>query len=145
MKKIVFFLLMFVALFVMSCSTSAEKSIKELEKIVLEVESGSVDTEKEFEAVLQSVESLNEKYKDVEYTPEQLNEIGELNMRLSAAMTEQFTRHLGHALSGFMNGMVSGMDGFVDGMHDFVDGMQDLVDEIEEMEQAEKKKQKKLL
>lgn len=122
-----------VSMFVVSCSTPAEKSIKELEGIVVEVESGSVDTEKEFEEVLQSVELLTEKYKDVEYTPEQLNEIGELNMRLSAAMTEQFTRHLGCALSGFMNGMVSGMDGFVDGMHDFVDGMQDLVDEIEVM------------
>ena len=134
-------------MFVVSCSTPAEKSIKELEKIVLEVESCRVDTEREFEEVLQSVELLTEKYKDVEYIPEQLNEIGELNMRLSAAMTEQFTRHLGRALSGFMNGMVSGMDGFVDGMdgfvdgmdgfvdgmHDFVDGMQDLVDEIEVM------------
>ena len=133
MKKILVCLAMSVSMFVVSCSTLAEKSIKELEKIVLEVESGRVDTEKEFEEVLQSVELLTEKYKDVEYTPEQLNEIGELNMRLSAAMTEQLTRHLGRALSGFMNGMVSGMDGFVDGMHDCVDGMQDLVDEIEVM------------
>ena len=140
MKKILVCLAMSVSMFVVSCSTLAEKSIKELEGIVLEVESGRVDTEKEFEEVLQSVELLTEKYKDVEYTPEQLNEIEELNMRLSAAMTEQFTRHLGRALSGFMNGMVSGMDGFVDGMdgfvdgmHDFVDGMQDLVDEIELM------------
>lgn len=120
-------------MFVVSCSTLAEKSIKELERIVVEVESGNVDTEKEFEEVLQSVELLTEKYKDVEYTPEQQREVDDLNMRLSAAMTEQFTRHLGRALSGFMNGMVSGMDGFVDGMHDFVDGMQDLVEEIEVM------------
>ena len=133
MKKILACLAISVSMFVVSCSTPAEKSIKELEGIVVEVESGSVDSEKEFEEVLQGVELLTEKYKDVEYTPEQLNEIGELNMRLSAAMTEQFTRHLGCALSGFMNGMVSGMDGFVDGMHDFVDGMQDLVDEIEVM------------
>ena len=133
MKKSVFSLLMFVALSVASCSTPAEKSIKELEKIVLEVESGSVDTEKEFEEVLQSVELLTEKYKDVEYTPEQLNEIGELNMRLSAAMTEQFTRHLGRALSGFMNGMVSGMGGFVDGMQEVVDDVQELVDDLNDM------------
>ena len=133
MKKILACLAISVSMFVVSCSTPAEKSIKELEGIVVEVESGSVDSEKEFEEVLQSVELLTEKYKDVEYTPEQLNEIGELNMRLSAALTEQFTEYLGCALSGFMNGMVSGMDGFVDGMHDFVDGMQDLVDEIEVM------------
>ena len=130
MKKIVFFLLMFVALFVMSCSTSAEKSIKELEKIVLEVESGSVDTEKEFEEVLQSLELLNEKYKDVEYTPEQQREVDVLNTRLSAAMTEQFVGQLGRAFSGFMTGMVRGM---VSGMNDLVDGMQELVDEIEEV------------
>ena len=103
------------------------------EKIVLEVESGRVDTEREFEEVLQSVELLTEKYKDVEYTPEQLNEIGELNMRLSAAMTEQFTRHLGRALSGFMNGMVSGMGGFVDGMQEVVDDVQELVDDLNDM------------
>ena len=133
MKKILVCLVIGLSMFAVSCSTPAEKSIKELESIVVEVENGSVDTENEFEEVLQSVELLTEKYKDVEYTPEQLNEIGELNMRLSAAMTEQFTRHLGCALSGFMNGMVSGMDGSVDGMHDFVDGMQDLVDEIEVM------------
>ena len=140
MKKILVCLAITVSMFVVSCSTPAEKSIKELEKIVLEVESGSVDTEKEFEEVLQSVELLNEKYKDVEYTSEQQREVDALNMRLSAAMTEQFTRHLGRALSGFMNGMVGGMNGFVDGMdglvdgmHDFVDGMQDLVDEIELM------------
>ncbi len=137
MKKILVCLAMSVSMFVVSCSTLAEKSIKELEGIVVEVESGSVDTEKEFEEVLQSVELLTEKYKDVEYTPEQQREVDDLNMRLSAAMTEQFTRRLGRALSGFMNGMVSGMggfvDGFVDGMHDFVDGMQDLVDEIEVM------------
>ncbi len=140
MKKILLCLAMTVSMFVVSCSTPAEMSIKELEKIVLKVEGGSVDTEKEFEEVLQSVELLNEKYKDVEYTSEQQREVDALNMRLSAAMTEQFTRHLGRALSGFMNGMVGGMNGFVDGMdglvdgmHDFVDGMQDLVDEIEVM------------
>lgn len=133
MKNFLLCLAITVSMFVVSCSTPAEKSIKELEKIVLEVESGSVDTEKEFEEVLQSVELLNEKYKDVEYTPEQQHEVYDLNMRLSAAMTEQFTRHLGCALSGFMNGMVSGMDGFIDGMGGLVDGMQDLVDEIEVM------------
>ncbi len=133
MKNFLLCLAITVSMFVVSCSTPAEKSIKELEKIVLEVESGSVDTEKEFEEVLQSVELLNEKYKDVEYTPEQQREVDDLNMRLSAAMTEQFTRHLGCALSGFMNGMVSGMDGFIDGMGGLVDGMQDLVDEIEVM------------
>ena len=133
MKKILVCLAMLVSMFVVSCSTPAEKSIKELEKIVLEVESGSVDTEKEFEEVLQSVELLTEKYKDVEYTPEQLNEIGELNMRLSAAMTEQLTRHLGRALSGFMNGMVSGMGGFVDGMQEVVDDVQELVDDLNDM------------
>ena len=133
MKKILVCLAMSVSMFVVSCSTLAEKSIKELEGIVVEVESGSVDTEKEFEEVLQSVELLTEKYKDVEYTPEQLNEIGELNMRLSAAMTEQFTRHLGRALSGFMNGMVSGMGGFVDGMQEVVDDVQELVDDLNDM------------
>ena len=133
MKNFLLCLAITVSMFVVSCSTPAEKSIKELEKIVLEVESGSVDTEKECEEVLQSVELLNEKYKDVEYTPEQQHEVYDLNMRLSAAMTEQFTRHLGCALSGFMNGMVSGMDGFIDGMGGLVDGMQDLVDEIEVM------------
>ena len=133
MKKIVFFLLMFVALFVMSCSTSAEKSIKELEKIVLEVESGSVDTEKEFEEVLQSVESLNEKYKNVEYTPEQQREVEALNTRLSAAMTEQFVGQLGRAFSGFMKGMVSGMAGFVDDMQELVDEIEEIVDDIDEM------------
>ena len=133
MKKIVFFLLMFVALFVMSCSTSAEKSIKELEKIVLEVESGSVDTEKEFEAVLQSVELLNEKYKNVEYTPEQQREVDALNTRLSAAMTEQFVGQLGRAFSGFMKGMVSGMAGFVDDMQELVDEIEEIVDDIDEM------------
>ena len=133
MKKVLVCLVIGLSIFAVSCSSPAEKSIKELEAIVVQAEAGEIDTEREFEEVLQSVELLTEKYKDVEYTPEQLNEIGELNMRLSAAMTEQFTRHLGCALSGFMNGMVSGMDGFVDGMHDFVDGMQDLVDEIEVM------------
>jgi tetrahydromethanopterin S-methyltransferase subunit B len=130
MKKILVCLAMSVSMFVVSCSTPAEKSIKELEKIVLEVESGSVDTEKEFEAVLQSVESLNEKYKDVEYTPEQQREVDVLNTRLSAAMTEQFVGQLGRAFSGFMTGMVGGM---VSGMNDLVDGMQELVDEIEEV------------
>ena len=133
MKKIVICLAMSVSMFVVSCSTPAEKSIKELEKIVLEVESGSVDTEKEFEEVLQSIELLTEKYKDVEYTAGQQSEIEDLNMRLSAALTEQFTGFLGRAFSGMMNGMVGGMKGFVNGMHDFVDGMQELVDEIEVM------------
>ena len=133
MKKILVCLAMSVSMFVVSCSTLAEKSIKELEGIVVEVESGRVDTEKEFEEVLQSIELLTEKYKDVEYTAGQQSEIEDLNMRLSAALTEQFGRYLGRAFSGLMNGMVSGMSGFMDGMHDFVDGMQELVDEIEVM------------
>ena len=133
MKKIVFSLLMFVALSVVSCSTPAEKSIKELEAIVVKVETGCVDTEKEFEEVLQSIELLTEKYKDVEYTAGQQSEIEDLNMRLSAALTEQFTGFLGRAFSGMMNGMVGGMKGFVNGMHDFVDGMQELVDEVQEL------------
>lgn len=133
MKKIVFCLAMVVSMFAVSCSTPAEKSIKELEKIVLEVESGKVDTEREFEEVLQSVELLTEKYKDVEYTPEQLNEIGELNMRLSAALTEQFAEYLGSAFSGLMKGMVSGMKGFVTGMQEVVDEVQELVDDLNDM------------
>ena len=133
MKKIVICLAMSVSMFVVSCSTPAEKSIKELEKIVLEVESGSVDTEKEFEEVLQSVESLNEKYKNVEYTPEQQREVDALNTRLSAAMTEQFVGQLGRAFSGFMKGMVSGMAGFVDDMQELVDEIEEIVDDIDEM------------
>ena len=133
MKKIVFCLAMLVSMFAVSCSTPAEKSIKELEAIVVKVETGCVDTEKEFEEVLQRVELLNEKYKDVEYTPEQEDEIYALNLRLSAALTEQFTGFWGRAFSGMMNGMVGGMKGFVNGMHDFVDGMQELVDEVQEL------------
>ena len=133
MKKIVFSLLVFVALSVVSCSTPAEKSIKELEAIVVKVETGCVDTEKEFEEVLQSIELLTEKYKDVEYTAEQQREIEALNMRLSAALTEQFTGYLGRAFSGMMSGMMSGMKGFVNGMRGFVDGMQELVDDVQEL------------
>ena len=133
MKKIVFCLAMLVSMFAVSCSTPAEKSIKELEEIVVAAESGEIDTEREFEEVLQRVELLNEKYKDVEYTPEQEDEIYALNLRLSAALTEQFTGFLGRAFSGMMNGMVGGMKGFVNGMHDFVDGMQELVDEVQEL------------
>ena len=133
MKKIVFCLAMLVSMFAVSCSTPAEKSIKELEEIVVAAESGEIDTEREFEEVLQRVELLNEKYKDVEYTPEQEDEIYALNLRLSAALTEQFTGFLGRAFSGMMNGMVGGMKGFVNGMHDFIDGMQELVDEVQEL------------
>ena len=67
MKKIVFCLVILVSIFVVSCSTPAEKSIKELESIVVEVENGSVDTENEFEEVLHSVELLHEKYKDLAF------------------------------------------------------------------------------
>ena len=133
MKKIVFSLLVFVALSVVSCSTPAEKSIKELEAIVVKVETGCVDTEKEFEEVLLSIELLTEKYKDVEYTAGQQSEIEDLNMRLSAALTEQFGRYLGSAFSGMMKGLMGGMKGFVNGMHDFVDEMQYLIDDIEEL------------
>ena len=131
MKRFLVCLAMSVLLFVVSCSTPAEKSIKELEDIVVKAENGSVDTEKEFEEMLRSVELLNEKYKDVEYTLEQQLEIDALNMRLSAALTEQLAGQLSCALFGFMNGMVSGMKESVNGMQDFVDGMQDLVDEIQ--------------
>ena len=133
MKKIVFCLAMLVSMFAVSCSTPAEKSIKELQEIVVEAESGSVDTETEFAEVLQRVEQLNEKYKDVEYTAEQQREIEALNMRLSTALTEQFTGLLGQAFSGLMNGMLGGMKALVNGMHDFVDGMQELVDDVQEV------------
>ena len=133
MKKIVFCLAMMVSMFVVSCSTPAEKSIKELEAIVVAAEAGEIDTEREFEEVLLSVELLNEKYKDVEYTAEQQREIEALNMRLSAALTEQFTGYLGRAFSGMMSGMMSGMKGFVNGMRGFVDGMQELVDDVQEL------------
>ena len=133
MKKIVFCLSMLVSIFVVSCSTPAEKSIKELEAIVVAAEAGRIDTEREFEEVLQSVELLNEKYKDVEYTPEQQRQIEVLNMRLSAALTEQFTSMLGSAFSGLMKGFVGGMKGLVNGMHDFVDEMHGLVDDIQEL------------
>ena len=124
---------MLVSIFVVSCSTPAEKSIKELEAIVVAAEAGRIDTEREFEEVLQSVELLNEKYKDVEYTPEQQRQIEVLNMRLSAALTEQFTSMLGSAFSGLMKGFVGGMKGLVNGMHDFVDEMHGLVDDIQEL------------
>lgn len=133
MKKIVFCLAMVVSMFAVSCSTPAEKSIKELEAIVVKVETGCVDTEKEFEEVLQSIELLTEKYKDVEYTAGQQSEIEDLNMRLSAALTEQFAEYLGSAFSGMMKGMVSGMKGFVTGMQEVVDEVQELVDDLNDM------------
>ena len=133
MKKSVFCLAMVVSMFVVSCSTPAEKSIKELEAIVVKVETGCVDTEKEFEEVLQSIELLTEKYKDVEYTAGQQSEIEDLNMRLSAALTEQFAEYLGSAFSGLMKGMVSGMKGFVTGMQEVVDEVQELVDDLNDM------------
>ena len=133
MKKIVFCLVILVSIFVVSCSTPAEKSIKELEEIVVAAEACEIDTEKDFEEVLQSVELLNEKYKDVEYTPEQQREIETLNMRLSAALTEQFTGYMGRAFTGMMKGLVSGMKGFVNGMQEVVDDVQELVDDLNDM------------
>ncbi|MBR5476921.1 MAG: hypothetical protein IKV19_00555 [Bacteroidaceae bacterium] len=131
MKKIVFCLAMMVAMFVVSCSTPAEKSIKEYEAIVVTVESGSIDTELEYEAFVRDVDLWNEKYADIEYTPEQQNEIDGLNMRLTSALTEQFVGLMGGAFSGLMQGLVGGMNGLVDGMKYFVDGMQDFVDGVE--------------
>lgn len=133
MKKILLCLALSVSMFAVSCSTLAERSIKELEGIVVEVENGCVDTEEEFENVLQSVESLNEKYKDVEYTHEQQREVDALNMRLSEALSEQFVAQLGDAFLGLMNGMVNGMTGFADCMQELVDEIQVMADEIENM------------
>ena len=131
MKKIVFCLAMLVSMFAVSCSTPAEKSIKEYEAIVVTVESGSIDTELEYEAFVRDVDLWNEKYADIEYTPEQQNEIDGLNMRLTSALTEQFVGLMGGAFSGLMQGLVGGMNGLVDGMKYFVDGMQDFVDGVE--------------
>ena len=133
MKKILLCLALSVSMFAVSCSTLAERSIKELEGIVVEVENGCVDTEEEFENVLQSIESLNDKYKDVEYTPEQQREVDALNMRLSEALSEQFVAQLGDAFLGLMNGMVNGMTGFADCMQGLVDDIQVMADEIENM------------
>lgn len=133
MKKILLCLALSVSMFAVSCSTLAERSIKELEGIVVEVENGCVDTEEEFENVLQSIESLNDKYKDVEYTPEQQREVDALNMRLSEALSEQFVAQLGDAFLGLMNGMVNGMTGFADCMQELVDDIQVMADEIENM------------
>lgn len=133
MKKILLCLALSVSMFAVSCSTLAERSIKELEGIVVEVENGCVDTEEEFENVLQSIESLNDKYKDVEYTPEQQREVDALNMRLSEALSEQFVAQLGDAFLGLMNGMVNGMTGFADCMQELVDEIQVMADEIENM------------
>ena len=133
MKKILLCLALSVSMFAVSCSTLAERSIKELEGIVVEVENGCVDTKEEFENVLQSIESLNDKYKDVEYTPEQQREVDALNMRLSEALSEQFVAQLGDAFLGLMNGMVNGMTGFADCMQELVDDSQVMADEIENM------------
>ena len=133
MKKILLCLALSVSMFAVSCSTLAERSIKELEGIVVEVENGCVDTEEEFENVLQSVESLNEKYKDVEYTHEQQREVDALNMRLSEALSEQFVAQLGDAFLGLMNGMVNGMTGFADGMQELGEEIQVMADERENM------------
>ena len=133
MKKSVFCLAMVVSMFAVSCSTPAEKSIKELEAIVVQTEAGGIYTESEFEEILLNVDLLQEKYKDVEYTPEQQREIEALNMRLTAALTEQFAEYLGSAFSGLMKGMVSGMKGFVTGMQEVVDEVQELVDDLNDM------------
>ena len=133
MKKILVYLVIGLSIFAASCSSPAEKSIKELEAIVVQAEAGEIDTEREFEEVLQNVELLTEKYKDVEYTHEQQREIETLNMRLSAALTEQFTEYLGSAFTGMMKGLVSGMKGFVNGMQEVVDEVQELVDDLNDM------------
>ena len=54
MKKILVCLAMSVSMFVVSCSTPAEKSIKELEKIVLEV-SRLIDDEVYYETMSKAV------------------------------------------------------------------------------------------
>ena len=69
MKKILVCLVIGFSIFAVSCSTSAEKSIKELEAIVIQAEAGGIDTEREFDEILQNVELLHENIRMLNILP----------------------------------------------------------------------------
>ena len=143
MKKIAFCLLMIAALFMVSCTTPAERSIMELEEIVMRVKTDErCYTVEDYEAIVAELEALNEKYADARYTVGQYQRMEELNAELAAALSDKFVEQLGGAFGGFMNGfvkafsgaLVDGMSEVVCGMNEIVEGLQEVVDEMNEME-----------
>ena len=134
-------LLMF-SFLVVACTTPAEKSIKELEEIVVRVKADNrFYTEKDYEAIFAELEALTEKYADVRYTVEQQQRIEELNAELSSLLTEKFMEQVGGVFGGFMKGfanafsgaLIDGMAGVVDGMNEVVDGMNEIVEGLQDM------------
>ena len=142
MKKSGIYLLLMLSFLVLSCTTPAEKSIKELEDIVMRVKTDDrFYTVEDYEVLVAELDALSNKYADIEYTLEQQQQIERLNTELSVVVSERFMTQMGGVFGGFMKGFVNaftgtlidGMNEIVNGMGEVVDGLQELVDDMNNM------------
>ena len=135
MKKLGIYLLLMLSFLILSCTTPAEKSIKELEDIVLRVKADDrCFTVEYYESLVAELEALSNKYSDVKYTIEQQRQIETLNAELSAVLTDRLMTQLGGAFGGLMKGFVKTFSGaLINGMNEIVDGMNEMVDDLQEL------------
>lgn len=103
------------ALFAVSACSGPQTPVKELERIVNEVEKNYDSyTEEDLEKVIGRLDALDNEFEKYEYTDEELREIGRLNGRLSAYLTKAAFRNLGSSMGDLFEELGGGVEGFLE-------------------------------
>ena len=127
-------LFLFTVLFAVSACSGPQTPIKELKKIVSEVEKNyDKYTEEELDKVLARLDAVDKEMDKYEYTDEEMREIGRLNGRITAYLTKAAFNNLGATMNDLAKELGGGIEGFfeafgVEGV-EFATSNDDLSDE----------------
>ena len=122
-----------VLLTLMSCQSYEEGVIHKLNNLSERIDKDGKNFDADdWEEALEELADIHEDMTDCEFTPEQLKEVGRADGRLSAIITKQAAKALGHEVSDAIKGISSYAKGFKEGAEGNIDedDFNDVVDEI---------------
>lgn len=112
-----------------SCKSKEEKVIDQLNNLVENVEKNSSDWDlNQWEKAFEEMEKIHQEMGDCNFSNSQLQELGEVEGRLTSIMISKGAATLGTDLSSFLEGAASFVQGYQEGVEE---GNEETIQQIE--------------
>ena len=112
-----------------SCKSREEKVLNQLNNLTEKVEKNSSDwNSDQWTDAFEELEKIHSEMSDCDFTNQQLQELGEVEGRLTSVMLSNGAESLGKSFGSFLKGAGSFVKGFQEGIQD---GSEESIEELE--------------
>ena len=112
-----------------SCKSREEKVLEQLNNLTEKVEKNSSDwNSDQWTDAFEELEKIHSEMSDCDFTNQQLQELGEVEGRLTSLMLSNGVESLGKGIGSFLKGAGSFVKGFQEGIQD---GSEESIEELE--------------